>query len=93
MVLALENVLRDAKVSGLLSVLFPTLFKHLSPRFERARKTFESCRILMKEAIERHKTKNIEVDEDGDFIDAYIREIGSTTNQESSFNGKRYILQ
>ena len=83
--MAIENVLRDAKVSGLLAVLFPTLFKYLHPRFERGRRTFESCRSLMKEAISRHKGN----EECEDFIDAYSREIEGTRDEESSFYKER----
>eukprot|EP00094_Tigriopus_californicus_P010881 TCALIF_10496-PA protein Name:"Similar to Cyp2j6 Cytochrome P450 2J6 (Mus musculus)" AED:0.07 eAED:0.07 QI:0/0.78/0.7/0.9/1/1/20/349/2332 len=81
----MDKLLRETQVSGLFSVLFPTLYKMVHPRFKFARDTFESMRILMKQAIVEHK-ESFQPDEDPkDFIDSYLQEIESTKNPRSSF--------
>ena len=51
---AVENVLKSAQVASLVALLFPTLFKYFSPRYERARVMFEDCKTLMRTAIYEH---------------------------------------
>ena len=51
---AVENVLKSAQVASLVALLFPTLFKYFSPRYERARVMFEDCKTLMRTAIHEH---------------------------------------
>ncbi len=88
------RLLKDAKVSSLAAILFPRLFKLIHPRFQQAKDTFEGARKIMVEEIQKHMNSNNkdgddgeEKEENGDFIDAYLAEIASTTDTQSSFYG------
>ena len=54
LVRSVENVLKSAQVASLLSILCPDLFKWIHPRFKRAKDTFDDCKTLMRNAIQRH---------------------------------------
>nr|APH81376.1 cytochrome P450 CYP3034A1 [Tigriopus kingsejongensis] len=81
----LDKLLRGAQVSGLLSVLFPTLYKYFHPRFALAKNTFESMRSLMTQAIEDHRQRFNPDEAPNDFIECYLQEIQSTSDPQSSF--------
>ena len=87
---SIEKVVRNSQVSSLAAILFPTLFKILSPRYARARETFEVARSLMVEAIEKHHANLEEKDSEmGDFIECYLKQIKDTTDPDSSFYGQK----
>ena len=77
------RVLRSAKVSSLLAVLSPSLFKLFSPRFKSGLDTFNRARAIMSEAIRSHQTA---ADPPDDFITAYLEEVRRTQDEASSFH-------